>query len=101
MKTHPHTPESHSTNEVGASDLTTVEFCGSKSASRTAFGLVGPFPKRFWTAIDVSCRSLPAASSLSCAGRPTTLGPSISHRYPARRGTGTALFDRTLDHARR
>ena len=25
MKTHPHTPESHSTNEVGASDLTTVE----------------------------------------------------------------------------
>jgi hypothetical protein len=25
MKTHPHTPESHSTNEVGASELTTVE----------------------------------------------------------------------------
>jgi hypothetical protein len=25
MKTHPHTPDSHSTNDVSASDLTTVE----------------------------------------------------------------------------
>ena len=35
--------------------------CGSKSASRTAFGLVGPFRRRFWTAIDVSYHFLPGS----------------------------------------
>ena len=40
MKTHPHTPDSHSTNEVGASDLTTVEllWLEKRIENRVRFG---------------------------------------------------------------
>src|SRR5258708_9669906 len=40
MKTRPHTPDSHSTNEVGASDLTTVEllWLEKRIENRVRFG---------------------------------------------------------------
>ena len=40
MKTHPHTPDNHSTNEVGASDLTTVEllWLEKRIENRVRFG---------------------------------------------------------------
>ena len=40
MKTHPHTPESHSTNGIGASDLTTVEllWLEKRIENRVRFG---------------------------------------------------------------
>src|SRR6185312_12832088 len=67
-------------------------YYGSRSASRTVFGLVVPCRRKSWTAIDGSCLSLPAASLLSCVGHPTTLG----RFYPAsiscvRRYRGNAI----------
>ena len=53
-----------------------LNFSGSKSASRTVFGLVDPFRRRFSTAIGAFCRSPPAASLRSCVGHPTTSEPS-------------------------
>src|SRR5882672_11221101 len=45
-----------------------------------------------WTATDASYRSLPAASSPSCVGRPTTLGPSCpASIFCARRYQGNAI----------
>jgi Protein of unknown function (DUF2840) len=40
MKTHPHTPDSHSTNEISASDLTTVEllWLEKRIENRVRFG---------------------------------------------------------------
>src|ERR1700738_3102950 len=46
MKTHPHTPDSHSTKEVGASDLTTVEllWLEKRIENRVRFG--GPVSEK-------------------------------------------------------
>jgi len=89
----PSHPDSHSTNEVGASDLTTVELLWLESASRTAFGLVGRFRRKSWTASARAVFRSRQHFSLSCVGR-HDFGPSCPHRYFARGDTRATLFDR-------
>jgi len=101
MKTHPHTPDSHSTNEVGASDLTTVELLWLEKRIENRVRLVGRFRRKSWTAIGACCLSLQAAFFAFVRWTSNDFGTSCPHRYFARGDTRATLFDRPLDHAGR
>src|SRR3954453_566824 len=102
MKTRPHTPDSRSTNEPGASELTTVEllWLEERIENRVRFGR-----HVSENILDRNRRVLSfAPGSIFAFVRWTSNNlwdGSIPGRHPARGSTGAALFHGTLDHTRR
>ena len=102
MKTQPHAPKSHSTNEVGASDLTTVEllWLEKRIENRVRFGR--PVSEKV---LDRNRRVLSfAPGSIFAFVRWTSndFGTVLSRIDILRAVTpGQRLLDRALDHAGR
>ena len=88
MKTHPHTPETHSTKEIGASDLTTVEllWLEKRIENRVRFGrpVSEKVLDRNRRVLSFSPGSIFAFVRWTSNDFGTVL---IPHRYPARSDT--------------
>ena len=102
MKTQPHAPNSHSTNEVGAGDLTTVEllWLEKRIENRVRFGR--PVSEKV---LDHNRRVLSFSPGSVFAFRALDIqrlrNRVIPYRYSARRDTRATVLDAALDHAGR